>query len=227
VDFGVNGVLARPHVKVLRADGAVIAENIGWQATAGRDAVVAAGARAGAFPLALNRADSALLLALEPAPYTIQVSGADGGSGVALVEVYDLSPLENGQKLKNISTRAMAASGENTLIAGVVVPGSVPKRVLIRAVGPGLTAYHVSGVLAQPVLTLKTQSGQTIATNTGWSTSADAAAITSSSAEAGAFPLVAGDSALVLTLAPGQYSAQVTGAGGTSGVALVEIYELQ
>jgi len=89
-DFNVTGVLARPQVKVLRADGTVIAENIGWQAAANRDTVVAASARVGAFPLAANRADSALLLALEPGPYTIQVSGADGGSGIVLVEVYEV-----------------------------------------------------------------------------------------------------------------------------------------
>jgi hypothetical protein len=89
-DFGVNGTLARPQVRVLRADGTVRAENIGWQAAANREAVVAVSARVGAFPLAPTRADSALLLALEAAPYTIQVSGADGGSGIVLVEVYEV-----------------------------------------------------------------------------------------------------------------------------------------
>lgn len=90
VDFGVAGVLDRPHVQILRPDGAVVAENIGWQSAADRAAVVAATARIGAFPLGPNRADSALLLALEPAAYTIQVSGADGGRGVVLVEVYEV-----------------------------------------------------------------------------------------------------------------------------------------
>ena len=84
-DFGVNGALARPLLRVLRANGMVLAENIGWQAAPNRDAVVAASVRVGAFPLASNRADSALLLTLEAAAYTIQVSGADGGSGIALV----------------------------------------------------------------------------------------------------------------------------------------------
>ncbi len=89
-DFGVNGTLARPLVRVLRANGTVIAENIGWQAAANREAVVTASTRVGAFPLASNRADSALLLALEAAAYTIQVSGAEGGSGIVLVEVYEV-----------------------------------------------------------------------------------------------------------------------------------------
>jgi hypothetical protein len=75
-------------LKVMRADGSVVAENTGWQGAAHREALVAAAARIGAFPLAAHRADSALLLALLPQAYTIQVSGADGATGVALVEVY-------------------------------------------------------------------------------------------------------------------------------------------
>lgn len=87
-DFSVGGTLARPQLKVFDAAGRLVAENIGWQSAPQREALVAAGARAGAFPLAANRADSALLLTLAPAAYTLQVSGADGGSGIVLVEIY-------------------------------------------------------------------------------------------------------------------------------------------
>jgi hypothetical protein len=89
-DFGVSGFLARPRVRVLYPDGQVAAENTGWQAAADGEVLVAATARVGAFPLRRDRADSALLLSLSPIAYTIQVSGADGGSGVALVEVYEV-----------------------------------------------------------------------------------------------------------------------------------------
>ena len=103
-------------------------------------------------------------------------------------------------------------------------PGS-PKRVLIRGVGPGLSVFGVTGVLAQPALSLF--SGSTVvATNTNWDASADAAVITSSSVQVGAFGLANNDSAIVVTLAPGNYTAQVLGVGGTSGVALIEVYEL-
>jgi hypothetical protein len=89
-DFGVSNFLARPQLKVVFSNGVVAAENIGWQSAANRDALIAASARVGAFPLNLNRADSAVFVSLAPLPYTIQVSGADDGSGVALVEVYEV-----------------------------------------------------------------------------------------------------------------------------------------
>ena len=111
------------------------------------------------------------------------------------------------------------------IIAGFVVPPGSAKRVLIRGVGPGLTPFGVTGVLAQP--TLQLLSGTTVvAQNTNWSTSVDAAAITSGSLQVGAFGLANNDSALVVTLAPGNYTAQVSGANNTTGVALIEVYEL-
>lgn len=89
-DFEVEGVLERPRIRVLSPHGFVTAENTGWQSAGEREALVAATARAGAFALHPQRADSALLLTLGPIAYTVQVSGADGGSGVALVEVYEV-----------------------------------------------------------------------------------------------------------------------------------------
>ena len=89
-DFDVSGFLQRPQLRVVLSDGTPAAENVGWQSAGNRDALIAATTRVGAFPLGLNRPDSALLIALPPAPYSIQVSGADGGTGVALVEVYQV-----------------------------------------------------------------------------------------------------------------------------------------
>ena len=106
-----------------------------------------------------------------------------------------------------------------------MVPPGTAKRVLIRGIGPGLSAFNVTGVLAQPVLTL-ISSGSTVATNTNWNTSVDSAVIAAASGPAGAFPLANNDSAMVLTLAPGNYTAQVTGVNNTTGVALIEVYEL-
>jgi inosine/xanthosine triphosphate pyrophosphatase family protein len=224
--YNIAGALVAPRLDLYRGT-TLIATNTNVNSSTDAASIQAAAAKAGAFAFAPNAADSALLVTLAPGLYSAQVSGADGGSGVALVEVYDLSAPSAGQKIINISTRAFAASGDNTLIAGVIVTGSVPKRVLVRAVGPGLANYSVTGWLAQPVLALTTLGGQPIAQNTGWSTSPDAAAITAASSQTGAFPLISGDSALIVTLAPGAYSAQVSGANGTSGIALVEIYELQ
>lgn len=130
-------------------------------------------------------------------------------------------------RFANISTRAQIGSGGNVCIAGFVIStsGLRTKRVLIRAVGPGLTQFGLTGVLAQPVLTLFDATGRTIAENNGWNNSP---AIAAASAAVGAFPLPAGsaDAALILDLAPGSYTAQVSGANSTTGIGLVEVYEV-
>ena len=201
----------------------MIASNTGVATGGNAAAIAAAGAQVSAFPIGNN--DSALLVTLAPGPYTAIVSSATTATGVALAEVYDLSTPAAGQKLLNISTRANAGIAENSLIAGVVVTGSAPKRVLIRAVGPGLSVFGLTGLLAQPQLSL-ISNGVTVAQNTNWTTSTDAAAITVASTQVGAFPLVAQDSAMIVSLAPGNYTAQVLGVAGGTGIALIEIYEL-
>ena len=179
------------------------------------------------FALAANSADSVIFTTLPPGPYTAQVSAASGAAGVALIEVYDLSAAAAGQKLFNISTRANAGSGDATLIAGISVSGVAPKRVLIRAIGPGLAQFGLTGVLAAPQLQI-IKDGVVVAQNTGLATSPDAAAIATVSAQVGAFALPANsaDCALLVNLAPGNYSAVVSGVGGTSGIAIVEVYEV-
>jgi hypothetical protein len=222
--FSVPGALASPRVELFRG-ATSLAVNSGIGTGAGRAAIDAAGVQAAAFALGAAGTDAAILTTLAPGNYTAIVSSSTNTAGVALVEVYDLSAPVPGQKLLNIATRASAGTAENVLIAGFVVPPGSAKRVLIRGVGPGLTPFGVTGVLAQPALQLL--SGSTVvAQNTNWSTSPDAAAITAGSAQVGAFGLANLDSALVVTLAPGNYTTQVTGVGGTTGVALIEVYEL-
>jgi sugar lactone lactonase YvrE len=226
--FSVPGVLSNPKLDLHRIVGgaapALVATNSGISGN--RASVDAAAIYAGAFALGAAGTDAAIVTTLAPGDYTATVSSATTNTGVVLVEVYDLSAAAPGQKLMNISTRATAGSAENTLIAGVVVSGVAPKRVLIRAVGPGLSPFGVTGVLAQPTVALYNSASQVIAQNTGWSGSADAAAIATVSAQVGAFPLANGDSALIVTLSPGNYTAQVTGPGTATGVALIEVYEL-
>src|SRR6185503_8228620 len=104
--------------------------------------------RLGAFALANNSADAALVLTLPPGAYTAQVS--DGAAGVALAEIYDAStnPNSDYQRLVNVSTRGEAGTGENILIGGFVVTGNAPKKLLVRGIGPGLTAFGVASALA-------------------------------------------------------------------------------
>lgn len=222
--FNVGGVLASPRLEIFRGSTS-LAVNAGIGTN--RAAIDAAGAQAGAFPLGAAGSDAAILTTLAPGNYTAVVSSTVAtGVGVALVEVYDLSASAAGQKLINIATRAAAGAGDNLLIAGFVVPPGAGKRVLIRAVGPGLTPFNVTGVLAQPSLVVFNGAQATVAQNTNWRTSPDAEVITAASASVGAFGLATNDSAVVLTLTPGNYTAQVIGGGGATGVALIEVYEL-
>ncbi|WP_221030636.1 beta strand repeat-containing protein [Actomonas aquatica] len=126
--------------------------------------------------------------------------------------------------LRNLSTRGHVGTGQSVLVAGFVVNGSTPKRLLVRAIGPTLGTFNVSGAVADPVLQL--YRGETVvATNDNWG---DAAGVPAASATVGAFALPSGsaDAALVATLQPGAYTAQVSGAGGSSGVGLVELYDV-
>jgi hypothetical protein len=228
-DFGLTTALTAPKLELLRLGAsAALASNTGWSTAANPAEISATAARIGAFPLGSGSADSVILTTLAPGSYTAVVTAADGRAGTSLLEVYDVSGGSAAQRLANLSTRASTGAGEATLTAGVVVTGSAPKRVLLRAAGPALAQFGVTGVLARPQLTLTTQAGATIATNAGWSTSGDAAAIAEAAANTGAFAFASGsaDAALIVNLAPGAYTAQVTGVGGTNGVALIEVYEV-
>jgi hypothetical protein len=130
----------------------------------------------------------------------------------------------------NIATRAQVGTGGNILIPGFVIGGSTAETVLIRADGPSLTAFGVSGALAAPSLILTAQStGATLAANTGWGTNPYPGQIASVAGQVGAFALSSGsaDSAVLVTLPPGAYTVQTSGVGSTTGVALAEIYEVR
>ena len=144
-----------------------------------------------------------------------------------MVEVYDASAPDNPARLINISNRGEVGVGEKILIPGFVVSGQEPRTLLIRGVGPTLSTFGVKGVLEDPILTIS-QDGLVIDTNDDWEDVDDPAALTAAMAAVGAFPLVQGsrDAALIVTLNPGAYTVKVAGVGGTSGVALVELYEV-
>ena len=224
--FGVSTALGAPRLSLVR-NGVTVAANTGWSSAANSLEIAAATTRAGAFALVAGSADSAVLATLPPGSYTAVVSAADGRAGVGLIEVYDLGGASNDQKLVNISTRAGAGTGDATLIAGVVVSGDSPKRVLIRAAGPVLTGFGVSGVLSRPVLRIFS-GDRVVAENAGWSTSSDASMIAEASARVGAFafPASGADAAIIVNLAPGTYTAQASSANGATGTALIEVYEV-
>jgi hypothetical protein len=221
--FGVAGALAQPVLAVFDSNGNTLASNTGWETSSNPAQLASVAAQVGAFAFTSGSADSAVLVTLPAGAYTVHVSGVNSGTGVALAEVYEVA--STGTRLGNISTRASVGTGGNIEIAGFVIQGSGVDQLLIRADGPVLAQFSVSGVLAQPVLTLIQGASTIVATNTGWG---GAAAITAATTLAQTFQFPAGsaDSALVENLSAGSYTAQISGVNSTTGVALAEVYEV-
>lgn len=232
--LGVRDALAQPVLVLRDSTGKTVAENDGWK---NLSIISAAGDLVGAFKLAQGSRDAALLVSLAPGAYTAQVTA--NGNGIVLVEVYDtVSGTQlSTEQIVNISTRGYVGTGDDVLVAGFVVTGGAPKRVLIRGIGPALAAFGVPGVLQDPVLKVYPAGGNNpIAQNDNWETPqpigtqvpTTAAQITAASTSTGAFPLSAGgkDAAIIVSLAPGNYSAVVSGLNNGTGAGLVEVYEL-
>ena len=220
--FGLASTLPNPALKIYRG-ATLIAQNDDWN-----PADAAEMARLGIFVFPNGSKDAAILTTLEPGSYTAQVSDLSGtGTGVALAEIYDASvnPTADYQRLVSIASRGTVSVGDGALIGGFVVVGNSPKTLLIRGIGPALTSFGLVGALADPVLTIY-DGGEALATNAGW---ANSAAIATAATQAGAFALAvtSRDAALLVTLKPGAYTAQVKAAqSASSGVALIEIYEV-
>ena len=231
--FGLasNAVLANPTLSLFNGAGQLVLQNDNWNTTEDLAGLTAATAAAGAFTFvgtATN--DSALVATLSPGTYTAQVSGVNNTSGVGLLEVYDVT---GSARLINLSTRALVSAGNGVLISGLVIaPGTGTRRLLIRAAGPSLAPLGVAGALADPVFSIYNDKSVIIAggSNDNWDSGSatTTAAVSAAFAQAGAFPFTSGarDSALLIDLAPGSYTIQVAGVGGTGGVALVEVYDL-
>jgi hypothetical protein len=206
-------------LEVFDSKGVVVGSNEGWS-----NSLTTAFAQVGAAPLPSNSKDAALRLTLSPGGYSVLVSGANQPAGVALVEVYEMG---SASRLLNLSTRARVQSGDGVLISGLVISGTQPRRVLVRASGPALAKAGVTGVLANPVLSLF-KSTTVIATNDDWDSGNAATAVNSASKAVGAVPFPAGskDAALLIDLPPGVYSMQVKGVSDVSGIALLEVFDV-
>jgi outer membrane protein assembly factor BamB/subtilisin family serine protease len=227
--FGVTNTLADPRLQIY-AGATLLQDNDDW---AGNPEIAALAPRVGAFPLgAAGSKDAALIATRGAGSYTAQISGP-AAAGAVLAEIYDATPANaftaTTPRLTNISARAQVDSAGEILIAGFVVVGTSAKQVMIRAVGPTLGVFGVTGVLADPRLALFRGSEPVpISSNDDWGRAANATSIAAAAASVGAFalPLESRDAVLLVTLPPGSYTAQVTGPGVTRGIALVEVYEL-
>ena len=219
---GVPGALVDPVLELHDGTGAVIANNDNWQTTqiggvitADQVADINASTVAPSDPN-----ESAIVATLAAGNYTAVIRGAGGATGVGLAEVYDLDKTAT-SKLANISTRGLVQTGDNVMIGGFIVGAGPASKVIVRAIGPSLGNAGVANALTDPVLELHDGTGATIATNDNWR-SDDEANIQASKLA----PPNDAEAAILATLPPGNYTAIVRGAGGTTGVALVEVYGL-
>ena len=222
----ISGFLEDPTIAFYGAGGK-FAENDNWGDGPVVDSVPDETARIGGFALEAESADSADILRLSSGLYSVILSNGGGEEGVGLLELYD-ADLDNSEaSLSNISIRGRSGLGEEVLIAGFVIQGNLPKRVLIRAVGRGLLDKDVNAVLMDP--TLRLYRGQNVIdSNDDWDAHLERTQLEAYMESAGAFALEedSGDSALFVWLEPGLYTAIVAGNNGGTGIALVEIYDL-
>jgi cyclophilin family peptidyl-prolyl cis-trans isomerase len=216
---GLPGAIVNPTLELHDASGAIIATNDDWQGAANKQDVIDIG-------LAPNAPTESVILMTVPsdtngAAYTAVMRGAFNTTGLGVVEVYDLDS-GPGSTLLNISTRGQVGVDPNALIGGFILGGAESKSMLVRAIGPSLTAFGVPNALTNPTLELHDGNGTTIDSNDDWMDSPQQAQIQSS----GLAPSDPKESAVVKTLAPGQYTAVVHGANSGTGVGSVEVYQL-
>ena len=214
--FGVSGVLADPVLNLYNSSGVLVKTNDNWHDDFGAAFMMANG-----FAPSDPSESAALLRNLLPGAYTVVVTGKNSTEGLSLAEVYDLSP-QSSSKLANISGRGYVGTGDNVLISGFIIGDVDSATVMVRALGPSLGRFGVSNPLSDPVLTIYDSKGNAIATNDNWYDDSNAIDIQRNRLS----PPNNLDSAIVLQLPAGAYTAVVRGANGATGNALVEVYDL-
>jgi uncharacterized Zn-binding protein involved in type VI secretion len=215
VNFGLPNPLQDPTLELHDHTGAVIAFNDNWMDAPNRQEIIDSGLAP------TNNLESAILTSLSPGNYTAIVRGVNNGTGIGLVEAYDLDPTA-ASKLGNISTRALVQTGDNVMIGGFIITGAEQKRVIVRAIGPSLAQYGITNPLADPTLELHNGSGTVIGLNDNWMDAPNRQEIIDS----GLAPSNNLESAILTSLSPGNYTAIVRGVNNGTGVALVEVYGL-
>ncbi len=220
--LNLSGDLSDPELLVVDSKGAIVDQNDNWQ-TENEQAIRDSGLAPS------NDLEPAVLISLggdffSNKSYTVQVRGTNGGTGLAIVEVYALGSESASavSELRNISTRGRVGTGNDVMIGGVIVQGSSPQKVIVRAIGPDLAEAGVPGPLLDPTLELRDADGNLLAANDNWRTTQEQEIIAS-----GLAPQDDRNSAIVATLFPTSYTAIVRGSGDSSGIALVELYELE
>jgi hypothetical protein len=215
MQFGVTGFLADPTLQLFDGTGHPLWFNDNWKDT--QQAQIQA---TGLAPP--NDLESAILQILQPGNYTAVLAGKNGTTGVGLVEVYDISPGVSAE-LTNVSTRGFVGSGQSVMIGGFITSGgNGSTQVVVRGLGPTLTQFGVSGALADPMVTLVDGNGNVVKTNDDWKNTQQTAIQAT-----GLAPPNDLESAMVVTVAAGNYTAILSGKNGGTGIGLVEVYKLR
>jgi hypothetical protein len=217
---GVNGVLADPVLELHDSTGATIAMNDNWMDLSADDQTTLADNNLAPT----EDAESALVMTLEPDQYTVVLRGANDTTGIGLVEAYDIDNGTTDSQFGNISTRGFVQTGESQLFGGFILGGGGGgfSTVVVRAIGPSLVDNGIIDPLADPFLELHNADGDTIDSNDNWMDDPNMQQVS----DAGLAPDDPNESALYKILPPGEYTAIVSGVGDTTGVALVESYNL-
>jgi autotransporter-associated beta strand protein len=220
---GVPGALQDPTLELHDDSGALIGQNDNWRTTEIGGVItsnqVAAIQATGLAPS--DDRESAIIATLQPGNYTAIVRGNNNTMGIALVEAYDLDPGAD-SRLANASTRGFVQTSDNVMIGGFIFNQSGNATVLIRAIGPELIQHHVPNALQDPTLELHNGNGALIASNDNWRSDQEQAIEAT-----GLAPTNDRESAILVTLSEGHYTAIVRGKNNSTGNALVEVYVLQ
>ena len=228
--FSSADVMSDPKLAVFEGSTALPGlDNNDWSA-----ALAPSFAAVGAFPLTQGSKDAAVIVELDASGsgrgYTAQVTGNANSAGVVLIEVYDLGNVTGASKLTNVSVLTRASTGNSTLILGIVLRGTGQRTLLVRGVGPSLSAapFNIGGTLTDPQLSIVDSNQRTVIANTDWGQADYLSELVLAANYVGAFPLVdqSKDSATLALLEPGGYTVPVVGQDNGSGLAIVEIYEV-
>ena len=216
-NFGVASPLADPIIRLNRGNGSLVMGNDNWKNTQQAEII-------GAGLAPPDDKEAALIATLPAGNYTAVVSGKNGGTGVTLAEVYDLDQAAD-SRLANISTRAPVGTGSDVLIGGFITGTKIgATRVAIRALGPSLQQFGIANPLPDPRVELHNANGALLASNDNWQSDASQATLITSY---GLAPPTNLESAIAISLAPGRYTAIVTGKNNQTGIGLIEIYDEQ
>jgi hypothetical protein len=206
------GKLQNPILELHDSGGALLESNDDWMKSPNKQAIIDSGVAPS------NSLESAIIRSVTPGAYTAIVRGVNNGTGIGVVEAYDLDQTANSE-LANISTRGFVQTADNVLIAGTIIVGQASQTVIIRALGPSVP---VAGKMANPTLELRDGNGALLEANDNWVDSPNKQAIIDSTIP----PKNNLESAIVRTLTPASYTAIVRGVNNTTGIAVVEVYAL-